>query len=197
MNNASISLASILSYDLEYIKTHLNTNFSWGNCTGSLTSKFYQFDELHSLALVGDLISAGYGINKIIVSTINPNSTKIIRNSINVNEIYNASIIIPLDAEGLANYLWYNPKYITRENIKLLPALYKEHDNKIIEGSRVIEKGIPVLVKHQNHWAAISNKQSRSFDFVEITLHNNPDYMEIKNYLSAYSGNNPGIGPMS
>ena len=197
INNVSTSLASILSYDLEYIKTHLNANLSWGNCTGNLTPKFYQFDELHSLALIGDLVSAGYEINKVTLSTINSNSTKIIQNSINSNKIYNASIIIPLDTEGLSDYLWFDPSYVTRENIKSLPVLHKEHGNKIIQGSCTIGKGIPILVKHQNHWAAINNIQSRSFDFVEVTLHNNPAYIEIKNYLGAYSGNNPGIGPMS
>jgi hypothetical protein len=198
-NDVSASLASILAYDLEYIKTHPNANLAWGNSTGNLSPKFYQFDELYSLALIGELISAGYELSKVVLSTINTGSTKIIQNSdyINVDKIYNASIIIPLDSESTANYVWYDPNYITQDNIKSLPALRKEHGNKIVEGSCPIGKGIPVLVKHQCHWAAVSNKRDKSFDFLQVVLSNNPTYDELKNYFGAYSGNKPVIGPRS
>jgi|LauGreDrversion4_2_1035121.scaffolds.fasta_scaffold14538_6 hypothetical protein len=197
IDNVSAHIASVLSYDLEYIKSHNNPNFAWGNCTGNLSPKFRQYDELYSLPLIGELLSTGYEIDRAVLSTVNSNSTKIIQNSdyTDVNNMYNASIIVPLN--GTANYLWYNSIYITQDNIRSLPMLRKEYGNKIVEGSCVIENTIPLLIKHQCHWAAVNNKQDTSFDFLQIVLSNNPTYEEIKTYLGAYSGNSPVIGPRS
>ena len=52
--------------------------------------------------------------------------------------------------------------------------------NKIIEESCVIENACLLLVKHQNYWASISNKQQCDFDFLQISLSNNPLYDQVK-----------------
>lgn len=80
-NNLSSKLEELLANDLEYIKSHSNTNYSWGNCTGNLSSKFRQYDELDLLPVFSDLLSYGFDIASVILSTLKPNSTKIIQNS--------------------------------------------------------------------------------------------------------------------
>lgn len=182
INTDTSQLSSLLANDLAYLKSHANPNLSWGNCTGNLSPKFNQYDELSTLPVFGELLSAGYEINKVVLSTIKPNCTKIIQNSdyINVDEIINTSIIIPLDVDSIATYVWYDSNYITQHNIRSLPLLRKEHGNKVVEGSCVIGNGCLLLVKHQNYWAAISNKQDRDFNFLQISLSNNPGYDELK-----------------
>lgn len=196
-NKLSIRLEELLAYDLEYIKSHNNLNYQWGNCTGNLNLKFRQYDELDLLPVFGELLSAGFDITSAVLSTLKANSKKIIRNNNHLCELTNTSIIIPMGSSQTANYIWYSPTYITEHNIRSMPMLRKEHGDKIIDRSYIIEKSTPLLVKHQNHWAAINNKQDIDFDFLQITLSSNPKYEEVKNYLGAYSGSNPGIGPKS
>lgn len=196
-NNLSSQLEELLADDLEYIKLHNNSNYSWGNCTGNLSSKFRQYDDLELLPVFSDLLSAGFDIASAVLSTLKPNSTKIIQNSNYLTGLTNASIIIPIGSNQTANYVWYHPTYIKQHNIRSLPILRKEHGGKIIDGSCVIEKGTPLLVKHQNYWAAVSNKQDSDFNFLQLSLSNNPEYEEVKNYLGKYSGSSPGTGPRS
>jgi hypothetical protein len=196
-NKLSNQLEELLAYDLEYIKSHNNPNYHWGNCTGNLSSKFRQYNELDLLPVFSELLSAGFDITDAVLFTLKTNSIKTIRNINYLGELTNASIIIPIGSIHSANYVWYNTTYITQHNIESLPMLHKEHGNTIIDGSCIIEKDTPVLVKHQNYWAAINNKQDSDFNFLQITLRGNPEYEEVKNYLGMYSGNNPGSGPKS
>ena len=196
-NNLSNQLEELLAYDLEYIKSHDNTNYHWGNYTGNLSAKFRQYSELDLLPVFGELLSAGFDITDVVLYTLKANSIKAIRNINYLSELTNTSIIIPVGSTHSATYVWYNTSYITEHNIESLSMLYKEHGNKIIDGSCIIEKDTPMLVKHQNHWAAINNKQNSDFNFLQITLRGNPEYEEVKNYLGINSGNNPGSGPKS
>jgi hypothetical protein len=196
-NNLSSQIEELLAHDLEYIKSHNNSNYSWGNCTGNLSSKFRQYDDLELLPVFNELLSADVDIVSVVLSTLKPSSTKIIQNTNYLGELTNASIIIPIGFNQTANYVWYNPAYITQHNIRSLLVLRKEHGNKIIDGSCVIENGYPLLIKHQNYWAAVSNKQDNDFDFLQISLSNNTSYEEVKTYFGVYSGSNPGTGPKS
>lgn len=196
-NKLSNQLEELLADDLEYIKSRNNTNH-WGNCTANLASKFRQYNELDLLPVFSELLSAGFDIADAVLFTLKTNSIKPTRNINYLGELTNTSIIIPIGSMHSANYIWYSIDYNTQHEVSsLLPKLHKEHGNKIIDGSCVIEKGTPVLVKHRNQWESINNKQDNDFDFLRITLRGNPAYEEVKNYLGIYSGNNPGSGPAS
>lgn len=173
---------SLLEYDLEYLKSHPNPMYRWGNVSSNLQKKFNQFDELATLPVFEPLAVHGYQIDKILLYYINPLTTKILWNTdIDTNVLNKCSIIIPIDYTPKSSYLWYDPDYVKpHHQMKDFPDLFKNHGTKIIASSQNFEEGIPQVMKHQNNWAGIFNKNNPSqFAFLMITLKGNPDYEEV------------------
>jgi hypothetical protein len=182
------TLKSLLADDLEYIKTHPNPKYAWGNHSENLNGKFNQFEDLVSLPVFDKLIESGLELATINLYYVKPGVTKILYNTnMETKEVNNTSIIFPIDyCNGSGNkftsYLWYNPKYVKRHHqMKDFADLYKTHGVKIVEDSHVFETNTPIIIKNQNAWAGIYNKEyTKDFVFLQITMVGNPDYDRVK-----------------
>lgn len=187
-NEVCNTLCSLLAEDLEYIKSHPNPKYTWGNHSANLCGKFNQFEELSSLPVFDRIVSAGLNLDTVNLYYIKPQVTKILYNTNTETKAVNkASIIIPMGystglGQGFTSYLWYDPKYVMRHHqMKDFSDLYKTHGIKIVQDSHVFETDTPIIIQNQNAWAGIYSKEnSNPFVFLQVTLADNPDYNLIK-----------------
>lgn len=180
------TLHNLLHDDIEYLKSHPNPKYYWGNHTDNIIAKFYQFDDLVTLPMFDQLSVSDLKLEVINLYYIKPDTTKILYNTNSeTKEINKASIIIPLghtSDSGFSSYLWYDPHYVKRDHqIKDFPGLYKTHGIRIVQDSHVFESDTPIIVKHQNAWSGIYNKENTEpLVFLHLAFAGNPDYEKIK-----------------
>lgn len=186
-NELCSTLSSLLEDDLEYIKSHPNPKYQWGNHSESLVGKFSQYDELNSLPVFDKLAEHGYVIEHIVLYYIKPMVTKILYNTnVETKKLNKTSIAIPLNykqkQDEYTGYLWYDPEHVKHyHQMKDFPELYKLHGRKLVCDSHIFETDTPLIVQHQNVWAGIFNKENPDpFVFLHISLKGNPEYEELK-----------------
>ena len=183
--NANIlcsTLKTLLADDIEYLKTHPNPKYQWGNHSSNMCAKFNQFDELATLPVFDRLLANDYQLDKIFLYYIKPMTTKILFNmDMETKKLIGTSILMPIDYTPTSSYVWYNSDYVKpHHQMADIPTLFKEHGLKVVGRIQPFETETPIIVQNKNKLAGISNKDNpNQFVFLELTLKGDPSYDDI------------------
>jgi hypothetical protein len=183
--NANIlcsTLKTLLADDIEYLKTHPNPKYQWGNHSSNMCAKFNQFDELFTLPVFDQLPGSGYQLDKVFLYYIKPMTTKILVNiDVDTKKLNNFSILIPIDYTPSSIYVWYSSDYVKPHHTMAdIPTLFKEYGTKVVAGVTSFKEETPMIVENKNNWSGISNKDNpNQFVFLELTFKGNPTYNDV------------------
>ena len=181
-NTVCSALKELLADDIEYLRTHPNPKYNWGNHSSNMSAKFNQFDELTTLPVFDKLSAAGQQLDKIFLYYIKPMTTKILFNmDMETKKLITTSILIPIDYTPASSYIWYNSDCLRpHHQMSDIPVLFKEYGLNMIARAQRFVVETPMLVQNKNKLAGISNKDNpNQFVFLELTFKGNPTYDDV------------------